>query len=601
MSTSASEAGQQEDGDKESRLDSFVARRPIRTFLVVALLSCALFFLLYWATGTLHIGGYKLEDTVTNYVGDMATTMVAFAGALVSIVLASLAIRLGRQAHQTSKHANTIQENIRDLTDRQREDAQKAAEEANAIQKQMKELTERLGRESRAEAARANEIQHQMQKFSDPRLAETREGHKSASALDLLGALLCVYAAEVFSSQASDRPIEPIRHTYKRGNDLVSDPALYRYCAQLIGPSEATTRFASMQAKIYEATRLLGRDGELGRNDSIKTARNAERIAIEIAKLSRMLERAKQAVLVDHAHHLHQLAMDLKWEKPENNVSGCESTARRYLLETTVGMEAPTVDVLLRPGKRSVVHVLETDLEDLFKAIGPLVEAEKVPPEGVEAVRHGSLRNFVSAGHESRVGTRADVIIAGWDSTLKDEPRSVTYEKLYRPWDHVASAGIDLESAHLWGKATFLAKNPSFERVVTDALRDLEFLREMKLTDVSDDLYYRQGIDPAEAEDEVLDKEWRNAARSANRLRYIHAAIDDLKRIHDSRGSVVIPDRNPYEGLTQEDSDRTIIVVRPYFARIDMLVPGSEWEQKNEWFEECIGGYANYRWNGSDA
>lgn len=75
MSTSASEAVQQEDGDKESRLDGFVARRPIRTFLVVALLSCVLFFLLYWVTGTLRIGGYKLEDTVTNYVGDMATTM----------------------------------------------------------------------------------------------------------------------------------------------------------------------------------------------------------------------------------------------------------------------------------------------------------------------------------------------------------------------------------------------------------------------------------------------------------------------------------------------------------------------------------------------
>lgn len=552
--------------DQEPWLDRWVRERPVWSFSIFALVAAALFVLLYWMTATLRIGGFQLDDKVTGYVGSIAATMVALAGALVSVMLARLALKLGREAKDA--------------------------------------------------AVRSNSIQAQMQKFADPAFVETREGHKAAAELDLLGTLLSVYAAEVFSAPASDRPIEPIRHTYKRGNDLVSDPALYRYCAQLIGPSDATIRFASTQARIYEATRMLGRDGELGRNDAITTARNAERVAIGIANLSRTLELAKQAVLANQDHHLHVLAKELKWERPENRISGCESTSRRHLLAMTAGipslavvgrgalgdLEQDTtlagVEALLAAGARSVVHVLETDLQDLLSALGSPLEAAKVQPEGEEVVCHESLRDFVSAGYEGKVGMRADVVIAGWDSTLRDEPESVTYDKLYQPWDHVASTGTGLESAHLWGKATFLAKNPAFERAITAALRDLKFLREMSLTDVSDDLYHRQGIDPADAGDEELDREWRAAARSANRLRYIHAAIEDLRKIHDRQGSIAVPDRNPYEALTQKDSDQAIIVIRPYFAKVDMSLPGSECERKNEWFEERLGRYSNYRWDG---
>lgn len=553
--------------DQESWLDRWVRERPVRSFSIFALVGATLFVVLYWMTGAYRVGGYQLDDKITGYVGAMATTVVALAGALVSVMLARLALKLGREAKEA--------------------------------------------------AERGNEIQDQMQKFANPAFVETREGHKAAAGLDLLGTLLSVYAAEVFSAPANDRPIEPIRHTYKRGNDLVSDAALYRYCAQLIGPSDATTRFATTQARIYEATRMLGRDGELGRNDVVTTARNAERIAIEIANLARSLERAKQTALNNHEHHLHALANELKWDRPENRISGCESTSRWHFLERTTGMKSLAVvgcgalgdleqhrtpmgiDALLVAGAKSVVHVLETDLQDLLHALGSPLEATKVPPEGAGTVCHESLRDFVVAGYEGKVGTRADVIIASWDSTLKDEPEMVTYDKVYRPWDHVASTGIGLESAYLWGKATFLAKNPAFERAITAALRDLEFLKKMSLTDVSEDLYHRQGIDPADAGDEVLDQEWRAAARSANRLRYIHAAIEDLRKIHDRKGSVVVPDRYPYEALTRDDSDRAIIVIRPYFARIDMSLPGSAWEQKNQWFEECVGRYCQYRWDGS--
>lgn len=568
MTSHESEAGRTQHGtteDQEPWLDRWVRERPVWSFSIFALVAAALFVLLYWMTGTFRIDGFQLDDKITGYVGSVAGTMVALGGALVSVMLARLALKLGREAKDA--------------------------------------------------AERGNSIQDQMQKFADPAFVETREGHKAAAELDLLGTLLSVYAAEVFKAPASDRPIEPIRHTYKRGNDLVSDPSLYRYCAQLIGPADATIRFAATQAKIYEATRMLGRDGELGRNDAITTARNAEQIAVGIANLSRTLEGAKQAVLANQEHHLHTLATDLKWQRPENRISGCESTSRRHFLERTAGMESLAVvgrgalgdleqdrasvgiDKLLVAGARSVVHVLETDLPDVLHALGSPLDAADLPPEGAEVVCHESLRIFLIAGHEGNLGTHADVIIAGWDSTLKDEPKSVTHDKLYRPWDHVASIGIALESAHLWGKATFLAKNPAFERTLTVALRDLEFLRQISLTDVSDDLYHRQGIDPADPGVEVLEEEWRAAARSANRLRYIHAAIEDLRKVHERQGSIVVPDRNPYEALTQEASERAIIVIRPHFAKIDMSLPGSDWERKNEWFEDLLDGYSNYRWD----
>jgi len=548
---------------RETSLDFWVLRRPVWTFSAVAVVSTILFVLLYWMVGEYDVGGFRLDDTVTGYVGSLATTVVALAGALVSVILARLALKLGREAKDA--------------------------------------------------AERGNEIQAQMQKFADPAYVGTREGHKAAAELDLLGTLLCVYAAEVFSSAISERPIEPIRHTYRRGNDLISDPALYRYCAQLIGTVEATTRFAAAQAKIYEATRLLGRDGELGRNDRVTTARNAEKIALEIAILSRRLEHAKRSVLVNGEHHLHAVAKELKWERAENRLSGCESTARMYLLEETAGLatlsggkmdglrniESNRVQIgaeaLLQGARRSVVHVLEIDLPDLLRALGSPLEATKVPLEGVDVVLHNSLRDFALASHESKVGRRADVIIAGWDSTLRDEPESVTYERLYRPWEQVANIPIDLESEHLWSKATMLAKNPWMEQAMSAALRDLEFLRGMRLTDVSDELYQNYGIDPAEIGDEVLEPERRIAARSAKRLRYIHAAIENLREIQKRKGSVIVPDRDPYTDLTGV-TDRAVVVIRPHFARIDLSVPGSEWEQQNQWFVDYMGGYSSFRW-----
>ncbi|MBW8366733.1 MAG: hypothetical protein K0M70_02615 [Arenimonas sp.] len=642
-------------GDEETKLDLWVGRKPVGTFLLVATVSAGLFVVMYWLIGSYRIGGFRLDDTVTNYVGSLVTTVVALAGSLVSVMLARLALKLGREAKSAAEKANVIQDQMRDLTDRQGKEASIAAEKANIIQEQMRELTERLGKESKAEAARANdiqdqmrdltgrqgkeasiaadkahliqeqmrelterlgkeskaeatranEIQDQMRKFDDPRLKETREGHKSAASLDLLGTLLCVYASETFASAPTTRPVEAIRHTYKRGNDLVSDPALYRYCTQLMGAAETANRFASMQARIYESARMLGGDGESGRNDGIATARNAELIGVKIAGLFRTLEQKKQAVLADPNHVLHQLALDLEWKNQANSISGCETTARSYftdehsqmsMLHEGAGNEVhknagwTSVDSLLEKGARSVVHVLESDLDDLIQAVKRLTDLDGV-------MIHEDLWRYASACNEGMTGSVADLVVARWDSTLKHEPAWVVERQLDWTRESVEQTEFGLESTTLRDKATFLAKNPAVDRAVTVALRDLKFLREMNVQDISDESVGREGTGDTGIDKDVARDDGRLAARSAKRLRYIHAAIEQLREDHAWKGAVLVSDRNPYWGLGQDDADRAIVVIRPHFARIDMAVPGSEWEKQNQWFEEVISAYSNYRWH----
>ena len=551
----------------KAELDRCVEEVPVWTFVAVAVISAATFVALYWAVGKFDLGGFKLNDVVTNYVGSLIATVVALAGALVSVMLARLALKLGHEA----KNA----------------------------------------------AERANEIQEQMRKYEDPRLVEARESQKLAEQLDRQAESLRKYSAVAFSSLPRDQPIGEIRFAYQRCSEFLSDSALYRYCSKLVGEAEAEKLFSSMEARIFEAKRALGYDESPDRPDAILTSRNAEKVAMEISRLLPKLERAKQAASqADQGHGLHKLALDLEWKSAMHGVSCCERAADGYFRGATSrvagivvasrsdpdsqrpGEPAVVADALLRTGQRSVIHVLETDLKELIRALGSPQGAAALPQDGAETVRHDSLRDFVIACYEDKVGTHADVIIAGWDSTLKDEPKSVTYDELYRPWEQVASTGIGLESTHLWDKAIFLARNSAFERVIGAALRNLEFLREMKVEDVTDNLHDRQGIDPADMDDEARDKEWRLATRSAKRLRYIHAAIEDLRQVHASKGAVVVPDSDPYAALKQVDGDRAIIVVRPYFARIDMSLPGSEWKQQNEWFEDYVGGYAQYRWDG---
>ncbi len=556
---------------QEPRIDRWVRDHPVWSFSFVAILAAALFFLLYWMTGTLRIGGYQLDEKITGYVGSIAATMVAFAGALVSVVLARLALKLGREAKEAAERGNAIQE--------------------------------------------------QMQRFADPAFVEAREGHKAAGELDLLGTLLSVYAAEVFVAPASERPIAPIRDTYKRGNDLVSNAALYRYCAQLIGPSEATIHFAATQAKIYEAARMLGPNGEPGRNDVITTARNAEQIAVDISGLSRMLERAKKAALVDQEHHLHAIAQELKWSRPENQISGCESTARAHFLESMIGTgvksltvvrsdthkqtrqisEHVAIEDLRAPGARSVVHVLETDLQDLLVALGDPRDAKEYSATTSEPLLHKSLRDFA---HADEVGGKTsevtDIIIASWRSSLDDSREALYVESQKSRMEFLPDEETGPGSAGLWSKAKFLAKNPSFDRVTTLAMQDAQFLRQMTVTEMSDN-YHNQGNDPTDVSDELWEKERRIASRSARRLCYIHAAIEDLRRTHREQGAVVVPDSDPYAALTQEDGERAIIVIRPCFAKIDMSVAGSEWDVQNKWFQDLLANFSQYCWEEHNA
>lgn len=546
--------------NSETRLDSWVAQRPILTFSLAAFFSAGCFVVLYWLTGTVRInGGFELNDTVTGYVGYLVTTVVALAGSLVSLMLARLALKLGREAADVSK--------------------------------------------------RATDIQDQMRKFDDPRLAETREGHKAAAALDLLGTLLCVYSSETFSANREGRPIEAIRHTYKRANDLVSDPSLYRYCAQLIGAAETARLFASAQVMIYDAARMLV-DGEAGRKNFVATARNCEKIAIGIANLSRTVERQQRLVLDDADHPLHQLALDLEWANPSNRISGCEMTAYSNFLDVlssmgvhdTVGVgqlsaspdsanSGAGVAALLRDGARSVVHVLETELDAVIGWIAGSPNADGVS-------FHESLRDYATAWSEGAVGEKADVIVARWDSTLNDSPESVAEEQVDRPpLDMVPNVGA--ESTVLWNKATYLANHPVLERTLDAALRDLSFLREMRVEDLSDDLIGRRGMDPDNIDEDTWAEEQHLASLSARRLRYIHAAIARLRKVHARNGAVLLPDRDPYAGMGKDFDGGAIIVIRPYFARIDMSVPNSPREHLDEWFLDRVARYDQYRWQGT--
>lgn len=552
-------------GGKDGLLDRWVRDHPVWTFWFAAGAATAMFLTVYALVGSPPIKlGFPLDEAVTSYVGALATTVVALAGALVSVMLARLALKLGYKA--------------------------------------------------KAAADQANEIQDQMRKFADPRLAETREGHKAAASLDLLGTLLRVYSAATFSSDnASPPPIEAIRNTYKRANDLISDPGLYRYCAQLLGAAMTADRFASVQSLIYESTMALGRDGEAGRVHKSRTARNAERVAVEIAALSRMVARTKRVVLFDEDHKLHKLALDLDWAGTVADMSGCDATARSDLLkgcggegvgsvvfepeadgalEDASGVPPVSAGSLLEKGRKSVIHVLETDLQDLTDRFRQVADAAKVKIQ-----IHEDLRGYASACNEGANAGCVDVIVARWDSSLDDDPRTVADELREQPKDRASEPVVDLGRQSVWDKAVFIVKNPVAGRMIEAAMKDLKFLRDLRHIDVSEALSELEGIDlEDERSQELIAEERRLASLSGKRLRYIHAAIGELRRVYEKKGYVYVPDFDPYEQMGHGDS--AIVVIRPYFARIDMSMRHSEWEMQNQWFEDRVGGYSKYLWGG---
>lgn len=633
------DAGESTD-DRDERLDRWVRDHPVWTFWIAAIAATGMFLAVYTVVGTPLIKvGFPLNEAVTSYVGALATTVVALAGALVSVMLARLALKLGYKAKGAADRANQLQEQMHELARSQGEQAEIAATKAHQLQKQMHELAQSQGEQAEKAAARANQLQEQMhelakvqggeaehaakqankiqgqmRKFADPRLAETRDGHKAAASLDLLGTLLRVYSAATFSSDnASPPPIEAIRNTYKRANDLISDPGLYRYCAQLVGTAKTADRFASVQSLIYESTMALGRDGEAGRAHKSRTARNAERVAVEIAALSRMVARTKRVVLSDKDHKLYELALDLDWESTVADMSGCDATARSDLLkdwggegvgtvafepeaggafEEATGVAPVPAGSLLEQGRKSVIHVLETDLQDLTDRFRQMADAAKVKIQ-----IHENLRGYASACNEGANAGCVDLIVARWDSSLDDDPRTVADALREHPEDRALERVVDLGMQSVWDKAVFIAKNPVAGRTIEAAMKDLGFLRDLRQIDVSEALSELEGIDlEDEGNQELIAEERRLARLSGKRLWYIHAAIGDLRKIHAKKGYVTVPDFDPYEQMGH--GDNAIVVIRPYFARIDMSMRHSEWEMQNQWFEDRVGGYSNYLWGG---
>ena len=531
----AADAGESA-GGKDGLLDRWVRDHPVWTFWFAAGAATAMFLAVYAIVGAPLIKvGFPLNDAVTSYVGALATTVVALAGALVSVMLARLALKLGYKA--------------------------------------------------KAAADQANEIQEQMRKFEDPLYKEIRDGHKAAASLDLLGTLLREYSRELFGASQDERPIEATRFTYKRANDLMAEPSFYLYCSQLLDASRAAVQFSALQSLIYDANRGLAKE------DGIRSARGAEAVAVEIAKLSRAIEGAKEEVLEDENHRLHVLAHELEWQHPANSLSGCESAARKDFPELAIGRDANALpwDDLLKPGARSVVHVLETDLAAFCEALGNVDRVDRR-----SLIVHETLRRF--AGWQERSDDDVDVVIARWNDVICNRPEVLEREEQ----EQYARSGqlpdvSPVESESLWTKAIFLARNPAYDRAISTALEDTRFLNSLRVTPFDDELQLQLHHVTDESDSANFEEVMLRARKTARLLDIVHGAVERLRE-HVVGGTVVLPPFDPFHEISRPGSDnRSLIIVRPCFSRIELRYSSGQ-EDEDAWLADRTREYRHFDW-----
>lgn len=515
---------------REPKLDYWVRERPIRTFLVLAGVGTFAYWALRdWAgrdVDFLKLG----NDSLTDYIGYGLTSVVALAGALVTVMLARLALKLGHEAKET--------------------------------------------------AEQANDIQSRLSSFSNPEHKALRDGHEAVASLDLLGTVLRQYSGETFVAPQADRPVGPVRDIFKRANDRIADPNLFLYAAQLMDVASAARHITDIQSLVFDSNR------NLDQKNYTEAARGIERVAVEIAKFSRRIELTKSEVLVQREHRLHALAHELRWESLVGRLNGCESTARadfNAAAEAGEWSELPAVDALGEPGTRAVVHVLETELDGF-----------------VQAMRDGSKGCTVvqlKDAAEPEEGLRGTVlVVADWDSIIVNSPREIAQNErdaYSRAFQSQLPEVEGIESKTLWGKATFLANQPAFDNVVSLVLKDLGFLRGLRLQSIGDEV--EQTFWMNDADPEIVEGIERKAHESARLLGLIHGAVAKLRALA-SGNTVTAPEGSCYGSLRNPAATDAIILVRPFFARIDMQLPHSEWEQHDEWFQNFIVGYTHYRW-----
>ncbi len=520
--------------DKDTWLDKQVGKSPVLTFLILSSVVIMIFMVSHWLVSQ------WLSDA-TDYVGYGMTAAAALSGALVAVVLARLALKLAREAKRTADLSNKIQDQIR--------------------------------------------------MSGDPLYKETGGGNKAAASLDLLSTLLRQYAAELFASPSDNTRIDAVRSTYKRANDLLVDPSLYLYCSQLLGIGSVAERIAAIQSLIYKSSHAA-----LNPKNGVASARDAEVVAIEIAKLSNQLEREKSKIVGDLHHRLYQLASDLCLRHEANRVDGCERVARKgfedFKATLTNATSLQSVETLVCTSARSVVHLLETDLDEFIRTVSSLAKRRLSV--------YKSLRGFALAQEEVNAGA-INLIVATWDSIVTDTPEAIEEAEM----EGSAKPGplpkiADIESNDLWEKAIFLHRNPEYDRAISLILEDLRFLKHLQWKSIGEEVNEQCYLSDPEDQLKLEDQVNQNAQKAARRLSYIHAAIRQLMKVANGGSRIVLPDRYRYAALESQSDSGTVVVVRPYFAQIDMEIPGSESERierRDSWFIELTHDYKHFFWS----
>jgi len=246
------------------------------------------------------------------------------------------------------------------------------------------------------------------------------------------------------------------------------------------------------------------------------------------------------------------------------------------------------MEELFKPRARSIVHLLETDLDAFLEKLAGLDAAR----EGL--VTHKNLPNF--AYDDDREGRTSDVIVAGWPDIVLDSSEALAAadrERLAR-FDELPDVSA-IESKGMWEKAVFLANNPVYNRVIALALKDTQFLHGLRVTSIGEEMQHHLGAD--EPPDHVVDVAERQARKTARRLSLIHSILQKLKHSGVNQGTVALPDSDPYARLAFESKvENSIVVIRPYFSRIEMRFEHSEWEGHDSWFNDRVAGYKHFNW-----
>lgn len=397
-------------GHKEAWLDRWVVQHPVLTFIGASVASVGVFVLLYSMIGLPWEVGFELDDAVTNYVGSMATTVVALAGALVSVVLARLALKLGREARSAAERANQLQEEMKKLSGDHGDATKAAADRANQLQEEMKELS-RIGNELSDpdyELSRDAYTNYRKYEMLIGALLASERSQKHLQDLQNYGAALGVVKSESLTNRAWVTLNEQLRSV------LLDDAFLLASleAAKLIDGISATGDKAQHLLRRSMASMLMAVEKELDQKNPHEWKESLSRMMINAAQMNRQLRDGAQAVR-DSREEIQQggnrfLEYISRWMGEfQDAQTGAElaAFAQRGLsaeLFTSAGGPLPILDALV-----------EERIENLIAMLGK--NREENPNDGTQkggkslALHLGMAVTAWAGDHETFMGLPAKV------------------------------------------------------------------------------------------------------------------------------------------------------------------------------------------------